>query len=177
MSQLFKPFSNFATHFRRADPKSQKWVGGLIGLGGVIVFTSIWVVLGILEAQDNPATPEALKVASYMDPPRREVSSFSQTIELTDVGVQLMNRMGSDTLLAQFTLILDCPTEQAHRELSINRAKVLDSVFDVANNHYMEDFEGPGGIDRFKNELTIALAKKFKENAPRRIDVKNWVAQ
>jgi hypothetical protein len=89
----------------------------------------------------------------------------------------VMNRKGTKTAYAQFSLVLDCPDEESHKTLSMNRAKLLDAIFVVGGGFYLEDFQGEKAqksFEKFKKDLLQKYQTDFHAQAPREISLKDW---
>lgn len=113
----------------------------------------------------------------------REVASipppedFSKPYEIKGLSVGFMDRKDTRMAYAQFTLVFNCPTEECKKNLVLNHAKVLDSVFEVSSDFYVEDFsdkDATQGFAHFKSKLADQLKTKFASLAPRGVVIQDW---
>ncbi|MBI4403863.1 MAG: hypothetical protein HY537_06875 [Deltaproteobacteria bacterium] len=133
---------------------------------------SATVIFHLIRIQKKPEPPEAVLL-------KRKLSSvapvFTYPFELRNLSLPFTNRTSSRMAYAQFTIVLDCPTEEAKHYMELNRAKVLDAIFEVGMNFFVEDFDTPEGYKKFKESLSQSLSAIFKAASPRRIDIQDWV--
>ncbi len=102
---------------------------------------------------------------------------FTFTYEIKDMSVGFINRTGNRTAYAQFSLVFDCENEECVKNLSLNRAKLLDAIYQVSGNYYIEDFTAPlvqEGFKRFKLGLLQFLKKNFPGEVPRQVIFRDW---
>lgn len=107
-----------------------------------------------------------------------EIPEFSITYEIKEMSVAFMNRPGTKTQYAQFTLVFDCPNEVCKKNMAVNRSKVLDHIFEVGADFYLEDLTGTNtaqGMTLFKAKVLEKLTKAFPHLAPKQVVFKDWI--
>ncbi len=107
----------------------------------------------------------------------RAEQEYSLTYEVKDMSIGFINRTGSRTAYAQFTLLFDCETELCVKNLTLNRAKLLDAIYQVSGNYYIEDFTAPlvdEGMKRFKLAILDFLKKNIPGEPPRKVVFRDW---
>lgn len=113
----------------------------------------------------------------------REIASvsphedFSKPYEIKGLSVGFMDRKDTRMAYAQFTLVFNCLTEACKKNLVMNHARVLDTVFEVSSEFYVEDFTEPSakqGFSQFKSKLTDHLRTKFASLAPKGVVIQEW---
>lgn len=107
----------------------------------------------------------------------RAEQEYSLTYEIKDMSIGFINRTGTRTAYAQFTILFDCETELCVKNLTLNRAKLLDAIYQVSGNYYIEDFVAPlvdEGMKRFKLALLEHIKKNLGGEAPRKIVFRDW---
>lgn len=149
----------------------------LVGMGCTVLLGSLLSIVWIWKAHRGlSATEEVLehsrKFASH------EPKEFEFAYEIKDMSMAVMNKKGTRTAYAQFTLMFDCPSADAKHVMELNRAKVIDGIFEVGGDFSLEDFQAPlaaKGFERFKSQLKARLTKQLKGEAPRNVVLKDWV--
>ncbi|MFM8270568.1 MAG: hypothetical protein ACKN9V_10300 [Pseudomonadota bacterium] len=165
---------DFLDWLRTAPTEKRQKAILLLSLGLVISLVALIAVILILKAQ-GPSQVVAPSAAPH------EIHSkgpYSFPYEINEVSMAVMNKKGTKTAYAQFSLVLDCPSEEAHKTLSMNRAKLLDAIFVVGGNFYLDDFQGekaPKSFEKFKKDLLEKYKSDFHAEAPREIALKDWV--
>lgn len=146
----------------------------VIGGAGAIVTQ---LVQGQIEAHRRLAALEPPPDAAAEAPAPREVDPFTYTYEVKGVSVPLADRAATRITYATFSLSLDCASPGCRRAMEINRARVLNSLYETATKFYVEDFSGPEGLTPFKAAVSAGLRGAFGELAPRAIAIREWVIQ
>lgn len=149
----------------------------IAGSGLVVLLASLLSITWIWKAHRGPiATEEVLehsrKLASH------ETKEFEFAYEVKDMSMALLNRKGTRTAYAQFTLIFDCPDEESKHVLEMNRAKIIDGIFEVGGDFTLEEFQAPlaaKGFEKFKKNIQSRLQTQLKDQAPRLVVLKDWV--
>lgn len=113
----------------------------------------------------------------------REVASvhlledFALPHEIKGLSVGFMDRKDTRMAYAQFNLVFNCPSEACKKNLVLNHAKVLDAVFEVSSDFYIEDFvhpEAQKGFSSFKSRISDQLKKRFVSVAPKNLVIQDW---
>jgi len=150
-----------------------------MGAGVAITLAALGGVIYILKSQS-----EIVKTEKEVDSAELHLEAlpknhiFSFPYEINQVSMAIMNRKGTKTSYVQFSLILDCPNEEAKKTLTMNRAKLLDAIFVVGSGFYLDDFNGQEAsksFDRFKTQLLEKYQSDFHAQAPREIALKDWI--
>lgn len=143
--------------------------------GFLILVVTVFSIKNIWSYYQGPDLTESVLHRS------RDVASISpeytHVYEIKDMSVAFMNKKGTRTAYSQFTLIFDCENEECKKNMALQRAKVLDTIFEVGGEFYLEDFSpplAPGGFAKFKSEIIVSLKKHFKSLAPREVVLKDW---
>lgn len=123
--------------------------------------------------------PEHASVSHEMHraPASLETEDVFTPHEIKGVVVGFMDKNDTRLAQAQFTLLFHCSDEPCRKNLILNHAKVLDTLFEVGSDFYIEDFQKSDankGFARFKSKLTEQLNKKFAHLAPRGISINDW---
>lgn len=174
---------DFLDWLKTAPTDKRKKAILLLSLGFVILLIAIVSTVVILRAQNSsPETSHAAGESHDMDSAQSDKEHakgpYSFSYEINQVSMAVMNKKGTKTAYAQFSLVLDCPNQESHKTLSMNRAKLLDAIFVVGANFYLDDFQGEKAAKSF-DKLKKGLLEKFKTDfhaeAPREISLKDWV--
>ena len=165
--------------FLRAAPRIKLRLAAL-GLAGVLIASgTVWAIGTILWVQWNqPAPDDAPTVAEEKEDAARaptSIETYVYTYELKNISIVLINRRGTRTAYAQFSLVLDCPNAESARQMKLDHAKLLDTIFDVAATYYLDDFALPTGFASFKGSLLARYKADFKDVSPRDIAIRDWV--
>lgn len=159
-----------SSRFGHLPKRAQAKLAGLFVLAAVVCVGSGYSIYKIFALRSPaPAHPEVTAA-----PKVTKVPSFTYTLELKDISIPLVDKGATRVSYAQFTLVLDCGSKEIHRMMELNRAKLLDEIFEVASKFYIEDFESPDGFSKFKQTLQASYLEHFKQGAPREIAIKNW---
>jgi flagellar basal body-associated protein FliL len=169
---------NFLDWLRTAPTEKRQKALILLGLGVIVLFAAVISTVVILKAQ-KPTTQVshvAESEASHSGEAHPK-GPYSLSYEINQISMAVMNRKGTKTAYAQFSLVLDCPDEESHKTLSMNRAKLLDAIFVVGGGFYLEDFQGEKAqksFEKFKKDLLQKYQTDFHAQAPREISLKDW---
>lgn len=172
---------DFFDWFRTADPETKKKAVRLISIGVLMTFISGLAIAYVLRARSLPSSSDTKtenEAGESEQSLSHQNSSFVFPYEINQVSMAMMNRKGTQTAYAQFSLILDCPTEESKKTLAMNRAKLLDSIFVVGSSFYLDDFTGKDalkGFEKFKTQLLEKYQADFQAQAPREISLKDWI--
>jgi len=140
-----------------------------LGLG--VMVGSSWIIVQVVKVQwSAPAHKEEKQVTHKAEP----APSFSYSYELKNISIPLVDRSATRVAYAQFTLLLDCPTKKSRDSMTLHRAKLLDTIFEVASQFYVEDFQTPKGFENFKKKLIASYKKHFEILSPREIAIRDW---
>jgi hypothetical protein len=74
-------------------------------------------------------------------------------------------------------LVFNCADEACKKNLLLNQAKLLDTIFEVSSDFYIEDFvqlEATKGFTRLKSKIVEQLDKKFAALAPKTVSIQDW---
>jgi flagellar basal body-associated protein FliL len=169
---------NFLDWLRTAPTEKRQKALILLALGAMIFLAAIVSTVVILRAQ-KPGTHVSHVSESEKSPADEEHSKgpYDLSYEINQISMAVMNRKGTKTAYAQFSLVLDCPDEESHKTLSMNRAKLLDAIFVVGGGFYLEDFQGEKAaksFEKFKKDLLQKYETDFHAQAPREISLKDW---
>lgn len=134
---------------------------------GVVAVAGTAFIIQFLLKNDPSALRFKREVASAPEPPR-EVASYTYSYEIKNISIPLATRDASRIAYAQFSLKLDLPSDEAKRSFAAHRARVLNTVYQVASAFYVEDFspEKGGNYERFKEELRKSLSGEFRAYSP-----------
>lgn len=161
----------------------------LFAVGAGMTLIALTTVILVLKAQNPPKALQADALPSdahSMEEGHKETVKeghasalpFHFPYEINQVSMAVMNREGTRTAYAQFSLVLDCPSEGSQKTLSMNRAKLVDAIFDVGGNFVLEDFatpKTPETLTKLKAQLLEKYQHSFPQEAPRDIVLKDWV--
>ena len=164
--------------FKQAPRNTQVLISFLLFAGFAVVLISVISIGIIMKAQfstSNTIAESKVHHSETNEETKPTVTSFPY--ELNQVSMAVMSKKGTKTAYAQFTLSLDCPSEESQKLMALNRAKLLDSVFLVGSNFYLDDFTAeaaPKSLEKFKHELLEKYQEHFQAEAPRGIVLKEW---
>lgn len=161
----------------------------LLAVGGGMTLVALTTVVLVLGAQHSPKVihPDAVSENAHSNeenhhkeskPEHASALPFHFPYEINQVSMAVMNREGTRTAYAQFSLVLDCPSEGSQKTLSMNRAKLVDAIFDVGGNFVLEDFatpKTPETLTKLKAQLLEKYQHSFPQEAPRDLVLKDWV--
>lgn len=168
---------DFFDWFRSTTADKKKFVTLWILFGVLVTAMGAAGVKIVLQAQNPPVAQEA--ELNHQEPEETHASKPTGfPYEINQVSMAMMNRKGTKTAYAQFSLVLTCPNEQAHKSMSLNRAKLLDTIFHVGSDFYLDDFEGPKTADSliaFKKRLLEKYQADFSSQGPSEIVLKDWI--
>ncbi|MFM8316441.1 MAG: hypothetical protein ACKOA8_19345 [Deltaproteobacteria bacterium] len=158
-------------------PRSVKIKIGGIVFGSILIvtltFISLSTVWELYRGNETPK-PEETHRETTSSHPHEETSN---PYEIKGISVGFMDKKDARMAYAQFTLIFNCPTEACKKNLTLHHAKVLDTVFEVSSEFYIEDFSQPNvtkGFARFKSKISEELSKKFASLSPSEISIQDW---
>lgn len=172
---------DFFDWLRTADPNSRKKAVLLISLGSALTLVSVLAIWYILKARTSilpMETHQEVESKTSDHSQGQGTSAYTFPYEINQVSMALMNRKGTQTAYAQFSLILDCPSEESKKLLTMNRAKLLDTIFVVGSGFYLDDFKGSEatkGFEKFKTQLLQKYQGEFQAQAPKEISLKDWI--
>jgi hypothetical protein len=164
--------------FKSTSKNTKTFVAILLVLGIILVIVAFISIATILKAQSSHT--EVVQEQHAAHPGEQQLaknSPYSFPYELTQVSMAVMSKKGTRTAYAQFSLTLDCPSEESQKLMAMNRAKLLDSVFLVGSNFYLDDFSpehAPKSLKKFKTDLLEKYQEQFHSEAPREIVLKDW---
>lgn len=166
---------------RHESSRNKKLVAILLSVGIGVVLLAIVSIVNILSAQkDKEVIPAPVADVEKKEPEEvvKKSLPFSFPYEINQVAMAVMNKAGSKTAYAQFSMVLDCPNETAFKAMTLNRAKLVDSIFDIGGNFYLEDFspeKTPETLTKFKAQLLEKYQHSFQAESPRELVIKDWV--
>lgn len=168
---------DFLDWYRSSSAEDKKKVSLLLGLGLATTFLSIISIIVILLKQ-APAPSETINHSEVQAlEADHGVQTDKWTYELEKVSMAVMNKKGTKTAYAQFSLALNCPDEKSVQIMQQSRAKLLDGIFSVGSQFYLDDFMGelaPQSFDKFKKLLLSHYESEFLSQAPQGITLKDW---
>jgi hypothetical protein len=166
--------SSLLGFLRGARPFVKLKVLALLFCAAAVISLTLFSVAWIFKQRHLTPTEQVLaksrKLASV-------APDFTYPYEIKDMSIPLTNRKHTRSAFAQFTLILDCPSEEAKKSLIVNLPKVLDTILVVGSGLYVEDFAPPlseQGFARFKTEIKTSLSAYLQDHSPREILIKDW---
>ncbi|NBW98584.1 hypothetical protein EBR03_03335 [bacterium] len=168
---------DFFDWFRSTTPEKKKFATLWILFGILVTVMGVFGVKYVLQAQHPPVAQESESVQHEPE----EVHASKSTgfpYEINQVSMAIMNRKGTKTAYAQFSLVITCPNEESHKSMVLNRAKLLDTIFNVGSDFYLEDFEGPKtaeSLTAFKKRLPEKYQTEFSSRGPSEIVLKDWI--
>jgi hypothetical protein len=168
-SKLFE-FINFASRATKIKISLIFVTGSVIVTLTLITLTSLW------HFYKGPT-----EVKAVVEPPRETTSlhieEASNLYEIKGVSVGFMDKKDTRMAYAQFTLVFNCADEACKKNLLLNQAKLLDTIFEVSSDFYIEDFvqlEATKGFTRLKSKIVEQLDKKFAALAPKTVSIQDW---
>lgn len=168
---------DFFDWFRSTTSEKKKFATLWILFGVFITVIGAYGVKTALQAQHPSVAQESENIQQEPE----EVHAAKATgfpYEINQVSMAMMNRKGTKTAYAQFSLVITCPNEESHKSMALNRAKLLDTIFHVGSDFYLDDFEGPKTAESltvFKKRLLEKYQTEFSSNGPSEIVLKDWI--
>ncbi len=148
---------------------------------GIVFLTGTFIVTGTLFTLSTLWKIYKGSVPVHEETLREPAAIFHEealkTYEIKGISVGFMDRKDSRMAYSQFTLVFNCADEPCKKNLLLNHAKVLDTIFEVSSNFYVEDFVHPEankGFSKLKSKLTEDLQKKFADLAPKGVVIQDW---
>lgn len=155
--------------------------GRLILLASLAVLTlgtSTWSIYHILTADVSGPLPSEIYESEIKSKAKvASVPEFTFPYELKPLTIALSDRKKLRSAYAQFALVFDCPSEESRARMALNRAKLMNTVNEVAGQFVLDDFAASTGFATFKGALQANYKTLFGKDAPRQIAVKDWVMQ
>lgn len=168
---------SFGNFIKSAPPPVKKRVLLLLSMAGAFVLGAFITISWIWKLHRGPSLPEAV-LESSRKLAGHEPVSFQHAYEIKDMSMAILNKKGTRTAYSQFTIIFDCATEACLKAMELNRAKLINTIFEVGSDFYVEDFEAPlakTGFKRFKDKLLEKTTEFFGKQGPHVIVFKDWV--
>ncbi|NBX75806.1 MAG: hypothetical protein EBQ92_04565 [Proteobacteria bacterium] len=169
---------DFLDWLRTAPYEKRQKALMLLGVGLIVLLAAVISTVIILRAQHSSTQVSHLQDSEGAHSAETHPKGpYSISYEINQISMAVMNRKGTKTAYAQFSLVLDCPDEESHKTLSMNRAKLLDAIFVVGGGFYLEDFQGDKAaksFEKFKKDLLQKYEADFHAQAPREISLKDW---
>jgi flagellar basal body-associated protein FliL len=159
------------------------WIGTLgIALG--VIAATFWSITIILRAGHPTARPVAKLVnapstdrepaATKPTSENPSPNSVGNSYQLKDLTLSFSDEKTGRVAYAQFSMTLELPSVEAQRWVSLNRARLLDSLHEVAVQFQLIDIEKPNGIVSFKKALTNQWKAHFGNAAPTTVEFQDW---
>jgi len=169
---------DFFDWFRSAHPEDRKKVSWLIFTGIFVSFLGVVAVVFVLkkQASEKRETINHQEV-SHLETQNQAVLDEKLVYEVNKVSMAVMNKKGTRTAYAQFSLILSCPDEKSVQTMTMSRAKLLDGIFSVGSQFFLDDFVGdaaPESFAKFKRLLLDQYKNEFHAQAPKELVLKDW---
>lgn len=168
---------DFLDWYGAGSAEERKKATQLLGLGIVMTLLSAFSIFAILQKQAS-IPDEAVNHAEVHALDAGEGARSEKWLyELEKVSMAVMNKKGTRTAYAQFSLILNCPNDPALQMMKQSRAKLLDGIFSIGSQFYLDDFmgeEAPTSFDKFKKLLLSHYQSQFQDLAPAAITLKEW---
>lgn len=158
--------------FRRAPILIKLRLIFLFLLAIAIVASSSWTVYQIATAEDPGPYKGDISSETTSSP---AIQQFTYLYEMKDLSIALTDRRRLRTAYAQFALAFDCPSKDAQTMMGLHRAKILNTINEVAIQFTIDDFKTPLGLQTFKGALKANYKAIFRENAPREIVIRDWL--
>ena len=162
--------------FMDKAPLSAKVKIFAVGFAAVIVFLASTGSIGFIVKTHLAGRPqqEANVIPRHVDSIAPE---YTHTFEIKDMSMAVLSKNGVKTAYAQFTLLFDCPTEATKNLMGMERAKILDSIYEAGSTLTTEEFSSPEGFAKFKSGILDLLQKYFPHDPPRQVALKHWYMQ
>ena len=159
--------------FRMASLAQRSKVFGLFLCGLMTIAVSTASIRWVWQTHLGPEVEPARSIPTPIPP----VAPYVFPYEIKQVSMAISNEGGTRTAYAQFTLMLDCPNEDSQKLMVLNRAKLLDSIFEVGSTMTIEQFQGvkaPEAFAFFKKRLLEIYKGQFGDLAPREVVFRDW---
>jgi hypothetical protein len=141
-----------------------------------LVVTTTLIVLSSLWKMYKGPTPEPKVLEVSRESEISKEDDF-KTYELKHLSVGFMDKKETRMAYAQFSLVFNCPDEACKKNLLLHHAQILDTIFEVGSEFFVEDFVYPSateGFSRFKSKINLQLEKKFANLAPKSVVIQDW---
>ncbi len=138
----------------------------IVFTGLCVLVSSATAILFILHIQEPKVQAEIPKVKAL---------PTDLVYEIRNLSFSVSDKMLIRNAYVQFVLSIQCRSEECLRQLELNRAKLIDLVYEVSSPFFIENFNTPRGMQDFKKLLFKAYVERFGKNAPEEINFKDWV--
>jgi len=171
--------SNLLRFLHYASRASKIKLTLVVVIGILIVTATLFSLSALWKVYKGPEKNYAVHESKEekREPAAVEGAEVDNPYEIKGVSVGFMDKRDTRMAHAQFTLVFHCPNESCKKNLTLNHAKVLDTLFEVGSDFYVEDFSAPEahkGLTRFKSKLTEQLQKRFAQLAPKGVSIQDW---
>jgi flagellar basal body-associated protein FliL len=176
----------FPGSFGRLSGFKKIQVVGVFMVALSTIYGAIWSIATILKLghgnptralarrnQPAPEKTEAPREPAEETEKKAEPTSLSNYV-LRDVTLSFTDDHTGRVGYAEFSLSLDLPTPEAEQWISLNRAKLLDSLHETAFNFQLQDFDSPDGIEKFKQSIKENWVTRFGATAPVEVNIQDW---
>lgn len=163
--------------------RAARWLGRikvwfLVALAAVIAGATALSIIWIVRAaySEKPATEVTEHAAPTDHASQNSGKSAAGTYdyEIDGLNVTFGTRNNARVSYAQFSLVIQCPTEECQRWMKMNRASLRDAIFAVSMLQNMESFAKPTGVELFKKELLAEFKKRFPAHPPKNLMIRDW---
>lgn len=162
-----------------ATPPPFSWKMGVLFLFAVLVsIGAMFAVVSILRVHFSgvshaPGSPAHTDAADH--PPETKAHSFTHPYELKKMSIALTDAQGNAGTFAQFTLVLDCPSEASRHWIEVSRSMIRDAVYETASDFRVEHFSNTDGYSQFREHLLQTLRDRMGDQAPSGVSIEDWV--
>ena len=159
--------------FKRVPRQVQVFLVGLAVAGVSTIIFAFWASVSVLSLNRKAPLPD--DVLARQHHPTGPAEPYTNVYEIKEISVHFASRETEQVGYAQFGLTLDLATPEGVRMMELNRARLLDLIFEVAADFSFEQMKTPEGYQQFKAALLAGFKKTFSENGPRDLAIKSWL--
>lgn len=170
-----REWAEVARGYRRAGWGGKAMIWLYVTLAATIATATVLAIIWIIVAAYTPRPEVAASVVAPKAPAHAVVPSgktFDYEIDNLNVTFGAKNNMR--VVYAQFSLVVQCPSDACLQWMKMNRASLRDAVFEVAALQNVEDFKNTFGVEKLKLALLTEFQSRFKHNPPSGVLIRDW---
>lgn len=170
-----REWTEVARGYRRAGWGGKAMIWLYVTLAATIatatVLAIIWIIVAAYTPRPEAAAPTVAAQAPTNAPP---ANGKTYDYEMDNLNVTFGAKNNLRVVYAQFSLVVQCPSEACQQWMKMNRASLRDAVFEVAALQNVEDFKNTFGVEKLKTALLTEFQSRFKHNPPSGVLIRDW---
>jgi|GEM_PF-4430985 len=170
-----REWTEVARGYRRAGWGGKAMIWLYVTIAATIATATVLAIIWIIVAAYTPR-PEAAAPPAVVEVPTHAAPANGRTYdyEIDNLNVTFGAKNNLRVVYAQFSLVVQCPSEQCLQWMKMNRASLRDAVFEVAALQNVEDFKNTFGVEKLKTALLTEFQSRFKHTPPSGLLIRDW---